>query len=77
MSTDLTLPRGSEKLPDAKGWTNRFTLKSATSDRLYIVAQRETSGEWGCSCPGWRVHRKCKHLRTLGLIGHTEKVNLR
>jgi hypothetical protein len=65
--------RGHDRLEDNAQWTNRFEIKSASSDRLYVVAQNKTTGEWGCSCPGWRVMRngvrKCKHLTSLGLLG--------
>lgn len=58
--------KGLEILPDAKGWVNRFHIKSSSSNRLYVVAQRANGTEWGCSCPGWRIAkngvRKCQHL---------------
>lgn len=54
---------GSTLLPDNKQWTNRFQIKSASSDRLYIIAQQRADGVWGCSCPGWRHHRRCHHLK--------------
>lgn len=53
---------GSTLLDDNAQWTNRFQVKSRTSDSLYVIAQQRTDGTWGCSCPGWRHHRKCKHL---------------
>lgn len=53
---------GSTLLPDNPQWTNRFQIKSGSSDRLYIIAQQRTDGVWGCSCPGWRHHRRCKHV---------------
>jgi len=53
---------GGKLLPDSDQWFNRFQVKSATSSSLYIIAQRTTDKTWGCSCPGWRHHRKCKHL---------------
>lgn len=53
---------GSNLLPDNERWTNRFQVKSGSSERLYIIAQQRTDGVWGCSCPGWRHHRRCKHL---------------
>ncbi len=53
---------GSTLLPDNDRWTNRFQIKSASSDRLYIIAQQRADGVWGCSCPGWRHHRHCKHV---------------
>lgn len=52
-------------LPDKRGWTNRIQIKSESSTRLYVVAQRQSNGEWGCSCPGWIFHRNCKHLRAM------------
>lgn len=54
-------------LPDNTQWKNRFEINSASSDRVYVVAQNKNAGYWGCSCPGWRIHRKCKHLAALGL----------
>lgn len=59
---------GAVKLPENASWKNRFEIKSATSNRLYVVAQRKTSGEWCCSCPGWIRHRHCKHLRTIATV---------
>jgi hypothetical protein len=63
---------GSKFLPDTTGWTNRFHVRSETSSRLYVIAQRTGSGEWGCNCPGWRTSaartngvRTCKHLREI------------
>jgi hypothetical protein len=59
---------GTGTMPDNDQWTNRFTCHSRSSSAVYTVAQRKTSGEWGCSCPGWTRHvdakgrRKCKHL---------------
>ena len=63
----LALPPGTNKLPDNDQWTNRFEIRSESSDRVYIVAQHKGKGHWGCSCPGWRTRRKCKHLTALGL----------
>lgn len=53
---------GSTLLPDNERWTNRFQVKSRTSNREYVIAQQRADGVWGCSCPGWTHHRKCKHL---------------
>jgi hypothetical protein len=52
---------GGRVLPDNTQWTNRIEIKSASSNRLYTVAQRKGSGEVGCSCMGWIRHRRCKH----------------
>jgi len=50
-------------------WINRTEIRSETSDRVYIVSQHATKRHWGCSCPGWKAHRRCKHLEQLGLPG--------
>lgn len=59
----------SVKLPDNKAFTNRFEVKSETSNRIYTIAQSKSGHWWGCSCPGWIAHRHCKHLKALGLPG--------
>jgi hypothetical protein len=68
-STAITvrLPVSAQFLPDNGQWTNRFTVKSESSDRLYVVAQNIAKRHWGCDCPGWRTRRKCKHLEAIGL----------
>jgi hypothetical protein len=48
-------------------WINRMEIKSETSNRIYVIAQHAEKRYWGCSCPGWRRHRHCKHLKQLGL----------
>jgi len=57
-------------LPDNATHKNRFEIASASSNRIYIVAQSKTSNEWQCSCPGWIIkksgkERSCKHLKSL------------
>ena len=54
-------------LPDNDKWQNRFEVHSETSDRIYIIAQHKELKYWGCSCPGWKAHRKCKHLSAIGV----------
>jgi len=56
-----------DALPDNEQWTNRFEIKSESSNRIYVIAQHKTKRHWGCSCPGWRINRNCKHLNTLSL----------
>lgn len=63
----LALPPGSTLLEDNAQWTNRFEVRSESSDRAYVVSQHKKKGHWGCSCPGWRTRRKCKHLASMGL----------
>lgn len=53
-------------------WINRTEIKSETSNRVYVVAQHTEKRSWGCSCPGWRRHRRCKHLQRLGLPNSEE-----
>lgn len=50
------------RLPDNEQWQNRVEIKSESSDNLYVVAQNKRTGKWGCNCPGYLRHRKCKHL---------------
>jgi hypothetical protein len=66
----------SDFLPDNKLWKNRFEIRSESSDRVYIVSQNIIKGHMGCSCPGWRRYRTCKHLQALGLPGHEVPVTL-
>ena len=65
--TRFIRPPGTRALPDNEQWTSRFEIHSESSDRVYIVAQNKSSGLWGCSCPGYRTHRTCKHLQHLDL----------
>jgi hypothetical protein len=53
-------------------WINRIEITSESSDRLYVVSQHATKRYWACSCPGWRRHRRCKHLEQLGLPSSEE-----
>lgn len=53
---------GSTLLDDSDRWMNRFEIKSRSSGRSYVIAQQRADAVWGCSCPGWTHHRKCKHL---------------
>lgn len=57
-------------LPDTQTHENRMEIKSASSNRIYVVAQSKSTGEWQCSCPGWVLkkagkERTCKHLETM------------
>ena len=66
---------GSSVLPDNKQWTNRLEIRSETSTRLYVVAQRRTDGSFGCSCMGWKRYRTCKHLDAIvPLLGSARTV---
>lgn len=57
------------RLPDNDQWQFRFHIKSESSNRLYVVSQHKAKRYWGCSCPGWKRNRHCKHLTALGIPG--------
>lgn len=63
----LTVARqtGNVALPDNDQWTDRLQIRSETSSRLYVVARNKRTGSYGCSCPGWKSHRTCKHLTAM------------
>lgn len=63
----VILPTDASKLADLDGWIHRFEIRSGSSSKLYVIAQHLEKRHWGCSCPGWRNRRDCKHLRELGL----------
>ena len=75
-SVSLSIKRDNY-LPDNKLWKNRFEIHSETSNRVYVIAQNIEKGHMGCSCPGWRRYRNCKHLSSLGLPGNEQPVNLK
>ena len=55
------------RLPDTEQWQLRFSIESESSNRLYVIAQHKAKRHWGCSCPGWKRNRHCKHLKALGI----------
>jgi hypothetical protein len=67
MAIVIHRPQGSALLPDNQNFTNRFEVRSESSDHVYIVAQNKANRGWSCGCFGWIRHRHCKHLRALGL----------
>ena len=50
-------------LPDNDRYTHRVEIRSESSNRLYVIAKNKKTSVWSCSCPGWIIHRKCKHLK--------------
>jgi uncharacterized Zn finger protein len=69
MANLIRKPAGTLALPDNGQWTNRMEIRSETSNRVYIVSQNIQKRHFACSCPGWKIHRHCKHLKALGLPG--------
>ncbi len=63
-------------LPDNDQWTNRFEIRSETSNRVYILAQNKKKRHWSCSCPGWKRHRTCKHLASLLLPAYEKPLEV-
>lgn len=64
------MPRGFVKTEaDDARYTNKFMVKSASSDRLYKISYDKSPGAgwWMCSCPGCLSHGSCKHLESIGL----------
>jgi hypothetical protein len=61
-----------ERLPDNAAFTNRFYVKSGSSNLLWTIAQSKTGRWWGCNCPGWITHRTCRHLKALQLPAHQQ-----
>jgi hypothetical protein len=59
-------------MPDNDQWQFRFKVESESSNRLYVIAQHKKKKHWACSCPGWKRHRKCKHLEAIGVPGYEQ-----
>lgn len=56
---------------DTPRYKCRFTIRSESSDRLYMVSFDAAPGAcwWVCSCPGCIRHGGCKHLDAMGAKG--------
>ena len=55
-------------LPDSNTHRLRMEIDSESSNRVYVVSQRQFKDggtQFECSCPGWIHHRKCKHLTAM------------
>ena len=76
MALTINVPMTS-RLPDNNQWTNRFQIKSQSSNNIYIVAQNKSKRHFGCSCKGWIFHRRCKHLEALSLPAYEQPVEIR
>lgn len=55
-------------------WADRIEIKSSSSSRIYVVARNVDTNAWGCSCPGWKARRTCKHLKSMGLAAASREV---
>lgn len=57
--------------PDSDRYKVRFTVRSASSNQLYMVSFDNAPGAqyWTCSCRGNIRHGQCKHLTAVGLKG--------
>ena len=69
MQTPTIYVRKEMALPDNDQWQFRFNIQSESSNRIYTIAQHKNKKHWGCSCPGWKRNRNCKHLQALGIPG--------
>jgi hypothetical protein len=60
-----------EVLPDTERYKCRFKIRSASSNKLYLVSYdaAPNAGYWTCSCRGNIAHGNCKHLSSIGLRG--------
>lgn len=65
-----------DRLPDNAAYTNRFYVKSQSSNALYVVAQSKSGRWWSCSCPGWIRHKKCKHLAAMQLPAYQKPMEI-
>jgi hypothetical protein len=69
--TSLIPSNAVEILPDTDRFKYRYSIKSASSDKLYRISYDNApgAGYWTCSCPGNIRHGSCKHLEAAGLKG--------
>lgn len=56
------------KVEDSGQWENAIEITGSTGN-IYKVSQHKKGRYWGCSCPGWKSRKKCKHLEKMGLPG--------
>jgi len=68
----ITAPANAvETLPDTDRYKCRYTVKSGSSNKLYMISYDNApgAGYWTCSCFGNRRYGQCKHLTAAGLRG--------
>ena len=74
MSTAVTLrpPVGAlQTFSDTERYKCRFTIRSASSNSVYMVSfdAAPGAGYWVCSCRGAVAYGSCKHLEAMGKKG--------
>ena len=50
------------------GWVERWRVASATREGVAYTVARRSTGEMGCSCPGWIYHGsrpRCRHIQAV------------
>ncbi len=56
---------GAVLMEDSATHQCRIEIRSASSNRAYVVSRRKGGG-WECSCPGWIFkHKDCKHITAM------------
>jgi hypothetical protein len=60
-----------ETFKDTERYKARFTVKSESSNSLYMISfdAAPGAGYWTCSCRGNISHGQCKHLTAIGVKG--------
>lgn len=48
-------------------WVESWEVESRSTPGEYYVVSIDEDGNFGCSCPGWKFHRRgdCKHIRLM------------
>jgi len=58
-------------LPENKTHHLRMEIRSESSNKLYVVSRRKTSGQYECSCPAWiysSPRKPCKHIKAMAPV---------
>ena len=73
----IYVPPTATLLPDNAAYTNRFEVKSQSSDSVYIIAQSKKGRWWSCGCFGFIRYKHCKHMKNLSLPGNYQPFEAR
>lgn len=69
-TTNYLVPAAAvQTFPDSDRYKCRFTVRSESSNNLYMVSFDNAGSFWTCSCRGNIRHGSCKHLEAMGLKG--------